>query len=45
MTPQQIRDVFAKYYSKENSIVVIVKPSGNRPTTKTASAGNGATGG
>jgi zinc protease len=42
ITGQQIKDTFAKYYSKENSIVVIVKPSGNHPTTKTASAGNGA---
>ena len=28
MTAQAVKDMFAKYYSKDNSIVVVVKPSG-----------------
>jgi hypothetical protein len=40
MTAQQVKDAFAKYYSKDNSIVVVVKPqNGNGPTTKTAGVG------
>jgi zinc protease len=38
LTAKQVKDTFAKYYSKENSIVVVVKPTGAGPTTKTAKA-------
>jgi zinc protease len=44
MTGQQIKDVFAKYYSKDNAIVVIVKPSGKNPTTMKTASNNGGAG-
>jgi zinc protease len=33
LTAQQVHDAFAKYYSKDNSIVVVVKPDGQGPAT------------
>ena len=32
MTAQQVKDAFAKYYSKDNSIVVVVKPQAAEPS-------------
>ncbi|CAN5592798.1 insulinase family protein [soil metagenome] len=38
LTAEQVKEAFARYYSKDNSIVVVVKPK-PEPTTKTAGAG------
>lgn len=40
LTAQQVKDTFGRYYSKENSIVVVVKPKGDPTTQKTAAAGD-----
>jgi zinc protease len=39
LTAQQVKDTFARYYSKENSIVVVVKPKPDPATKQTAGAG------
>lgn len=36
MTAQQVKDTFNKYYSKDNSIVVIVKPDGTMTPSPTS---------
>jgi zinc protease len=40
LTGQQVKDTFAKYYSKDNLITVVVKPQADEPTTRTADSGN-----
>jgi predicted Zn-dependent peptidase len=35
MTAQDVKDTFAKYYSKENSIIVVVRPQNGRTSDAT----------
>jgi zinc protease len=39
LTAQQVRDTFAKYYSKDSAIVVVVKPSGKGDAGEADKAG------
>lgn len=38
LSAKDVKETFAKYYSKQNAIVVVVKPKNAGPTTRTASA-------